>query len=70
MLPPKAFKLIIVSISLAFLLNGCGATRPVTSTGRVQAPAASSQEEIEQPVFQSPPQELVEQEIDESAQTS
>jgi predicted metal-dependent hydrolase len=70
MLPPKAFKLIIVSIFLAFLLNGCGATRPVTSTGRVQAPAASSQEEIEQPVFQSPPQELVEQEIDESAQTS
>lgn len=70
MLPPKAFKLIIVSIFLAFLLNGCGATRPVTSTGRVQAPAPSSQQEIEQPVFQPPPPEQVEQEIEESAQTS
>jgi predicted metal-dependent hydrolase len=70
MLTPKTFKLIIVSIFLAFLLNGCGATRPVTSTGSVQAPAPSSQQEIEQPVFQSPPPEQVEREIDESAQTS
>lgn len=70
MLTPKTFKLIIVSIFLAFLLNGCGATRPVNSTGRVQAPAPSSQQEIEQPVFQSPPLEQVEREIDESAQTS
>ena len=61
MLPYKDFKPFIVTILLAFLINGCGAPRPATPTLRTPAPEPSSREVVQEEVVQPPGQEQVEQ---------
>jgi len=70
MLPYNAFKPFTVTILLAFLIYGCGATRPVTPAGRVQSPEPASQEVIQEAAIQSQGPEQVEQKTAEPALTS
>jgi tetratricopeptide (TPR) repeat protein len=60
MLPYKDFKPFIVTILLAFLINGCGAPRTVTPTHRTQAPEPSSHDVMQEEVVQPPRQEQME----------
>ena len=70
MLTFNTFKIIIVSTSLAFLLNGCGATHSGTSSDRVKAPTPSSQHVEHKPLPQPSSSKQTEQKIEESSQGS
>jgi tetratricopeptide (TPR) repeat protein len=72
MVPYRKLKLIAVSACVAFLLNACGAnySGTPTVTGRDEPPVPSSQKVPQEPSFQPPSPEEIEQTINGSPQSS
>ncbi len=64
------FKLSVLLISLVFLLNGCGATRPGTSSGRRKTPAPASRQAKQKPASQTPSLGQAELKTDKSSSDS
>jgi tetratricopeptide (TPR) repeat protein len=68
MLTFNTFKLIIMTITFAFILSGCTTTYSGPSPDRTQAPTPTKQIERQEPAPKSPPPEQAEQEITEAPQ--